>query len=443
MLRSIKKLLMRNDKAKIYGVSWDKSSNPVLTRTNDSVGMIAQAGLDSQYVNNTFDTAEIYRDIVNVTDSHGNVFVRIPKFYIRKTDGATKTWQISKQMFTGAYLPWCFWNFTTNTELPYVDVGKYNANLNSTKLESKSGTVPLINTNIVDYRTYAMNNGTGYQQLDIHVADVLQVLFLVEFATLNSQSIMAGFTSGELSGSDVATVAETGVNRIILANARAALFYVGQTISVGTSTGDLSIFYGRTITSKTVYDVSNTAINFDGTAVNIAVNNVVWTSGWKSGFSSGIVAKSGGIISLSNAKYPCMYRGIENPWGSMWQFVDGLNINNYQSWICKNQAGYASNVFASPYEQIGYVNSNTSSNYVKFMSLDSNYPFVELPTTTTGGSSTTYYSDYYYPATGQKVAIMGGTFNSGVTAGLFMWSLNSLSSVASILIAGRLVRKAL
>jgi hypothetical protein len=306
--------------------------------------------------------------------------VRIPKFYIRKTNGANlKTWQISRRMFAGAYLPYCFWDFTNSRELPYLDVGKYNASLSgANKLESKSGTYPLINKNIVDYRSYAVANGAGYQQLDLHTIDVLQTLFLVEFATLNSQAIMQGWTGGQYAATHLATVAENGVNRIILANANAALYAVDQPIGIGTSQGGNQICYGRTVTAIDVYDVSNKAISFDGAQVNIAIGNMLYHVGWKSGFSSGITAKSGSIASNSDGKHPCIYRGIENPWGSVYQWVDGVNITDYQARTCKDPASYASNLFAAPYEQIGYVNANADG-YAKSMGWDANYPFAALP----------------------------------------------------------------
>ncbi len=68
----------------IYGVSWDKSSSPTLTRTDDSVGFTAEAGVGAGTVVNDFDTAEIYKDITTSVDALGNTFVKIPKFYIKK-----------------------------------------------------------------------------------------------------------------------------------------------------------------------------------------------------------------------------------------------------------------------------------------------------------------------------------------------------------------------
>ena len=438
-----KLLLFGNNSAKIYGVSWNKGSSPTLTRTNNSIGMVANAGVGSTPVRNDFDSAEIYKDITQVTDALGNVFMRIPKFYIKKTDGTGfKTWQISKTMFAGAYLPACFWDFTTGTELAYIDIGKYNASLSgANKLESLPNKYPLINKTIVNFRTYAQANGSPYQQLDIHTVDVLQTLFIIEFATLNSQSVFAGYTGGEYVATDTATVAETAVNRVIVTNAVAATFVVGQAISVGTSLGGIQVFYGRTITSITVYDGSNKALNFDGAAVNIAVGNIVWSSGWVSGFSDSITAKSGSPVSNSDSKHPAMYRGIENPFGSVWQFVDGLNITDRQAWVCANAANYASNVFTSPYVQLGYVDGNTNG-YPIEMGWDAVNPYVALPITV-GGNTTTYYSDYYYQDVGQRIAIFGGTWNNGTIAGLFYWNLTSASSSTNINTGGRLVRKAL
>jgi len=434
-------------KGLIYGVSWDKSSNPVLTRTNASVGMVANAGVDSNVVVNDFDNAEIYKDITEVIDSYGNVFVRIPKFYIRKTDGVgSKTIQISRFPLDGAYLPWCFWNFSTNTELPHIDIGKYKASLSAdNKLESKINKYPLINKTIINFRDYARANNTGgllgYQQLDIHARDIIECLFQVEFATLNSQSIMQGFTTGQLTAAHTAVIAESGVNRIVVTNAVAALYVVGQTISVSSVAWNLSVFYGRQITAINVYDASNKYIVFDGTAVNIAIGNILHNTGQKNGITDAVVARSGSPVSNADGKRACKYRGIESPWGDCWQWVDGFNINEYQSWVCKDANSYASNLFANPYESLGYVNKDADG-YASERGFDASKPFAEMTTNTLGGSAT-YYSDYYYRNSGQRAALVGGRWNSGANAGLFYWNLYYSSDTADFSVAGRLVRKAL
>jgi hypothetical protein len=303
-------LLRKGGQHKIYGASWDGSSSPTLTRTDSAFGLTAQAGIDAGIVVNDFDRIYPWSAMVDVTDALGNVFVRIPRFYIKKTAiDAARIWQISAGYFPGAYLPECF------VGKSYVDVGKYNASLDGggTKLESKSGTFPLVNKNIVQFRTYAQANGAGYQQMDIHVVDLIRTLFYIEFATLNSQSIMAGFTSGQYNAAHTATVNENAVNRVIVANAVAAVYFAGQTIGLGTSLGGEQIFANRVITSIDVYDASNKAITVDGAAFNVAIGNIIYNKGWRSGFSSSIIAKSGSLVSNSSGKYSCKYRGIENP----------------------------------------------------------------------------------------------------------------------------------
>jgi len=325
--------------------------------------------------------------------------------------------------------------------LPYFDFGKYQANLSDdgTKLESKSGKYPLMNKNIVQFREYAQANGAGYQQLDIHAIDVLRTLMFIEFATLDIQAIMQGYTAGQYTGTHLATVTEENANRIIVANDHAALYRVGQAISIGTSQGGNQICYNRTITAIEDYDVNNKAISFDGEAVTVTAGNMLYNSGWKSGACDDVVASSG-VLTANGGTYPCMYRGIENPFGNMWQFIDGVNITDYQAWVCKDSRQYASNVFASPYEQLGYINHNEDG-YAQVMGHDENYPFAEFPTAI--NASPKYYRDYYYQTLGQRSAHFGGRWAGGSLAGLSCWYLAGASSGAYLAVGGRLIKKAL
>ena len=437
------KRLSSIDPFAIFGASWDKAATPTLTRTDVTNVFTSNVGVDSNVVVNDFDKALIWGEMKQVTDSLGNTFIRIPKCYIKKTDTTNlKTWQVSKTKYKDFYLPACFWDFTNSKELDYVDVGAYNASsADGIKLDSKSGTYPLVNKNIVQMRTMAQANGAGYQQLDIHVVDLLQTLFIIEQGTIQSQSKVAGYTAGQFTATHLATATETAVNRIIVATATAALYEVGQAISVGTSQGGNQIFYGRTITGKTVIDASNTAIEFDGTAVNIATGNMLYNTGAKSGFSAGIAASVGSPVSNSSGKFPFVWHGIENLFGSIYQFVDGVNINERQAWVCPDAASYASNLFTAPYEQLNYVNG-TADGYIKEMGYDPAHPYASFPTTV-GGSSSTYYGDYYYQLTGQRGALLGGSWDYGAGAGLFCWRLGGSSSDVTLYVGGRLVRKPL
>ena len=446
--RTINILTQKQAPPEIFGVKWDKGSVPTLTRTDDAANLTANAGVGFSSVMNDFDSKPIYGEIEQVEDSLGNVFMKVPKFYCRDTDGTShKQMQVSKRRYSGFYLPYLFWDFANNKELDYALIGKHKASLGTgNKLESKPNQYPLVNKNIVEFRTYANNNNvdglTGYQQNDIHWIDLLRKLAFIEFATLDIQSVMQGYTEGQYTTTHLATVTEAGVNRIIVANAHADLYRVGQAISVGTSQGDNQIFYGRTITSIDVYNESNKAITFDGEPVTITTGNVLYNTGYKTGFSSQLLASSGSIVA-NDGKYPCVYRGIESPFGDVWEFIDGLNINDRQAWVCKNAANYASNQFASPYEQLGYVNYNASG-YIQSMGFDPNFPFAQLPTAITGSTTPTqYYGDYYYQNAGQRIALFGGSWSFGAIAGLSLWSLCASSSNSNMTLGGRLMKKPL
>lgn len=179
----------------IYGVSWDGSSSGVLQRTDAAVGL--KAGING--AQNDFDTRAPWGLMdKTVTDSYGNAFVRVPKFYIRKTQNKSlSTWQVSMvKQGDDWYLPKCFYDFDTKKELDYVDVSRYEGSIVSGKLQSKTGVMPTGKTNINDFRTSAtalnVDGKKGYHLWDVHTLDVLQVLFTIEFATLDSQSIMEG-----------------------------------------------------------------------------------------------------------------------------------------------------------------------------------------------------------------------------------------------------------
>ena len=125
----------------------------------------------------------------------------------------------------------------------------------------------------------------------------------------------------------------------------------------------------------------------------------------------------------------------------MWEFVDGININEFQSWIALNADEYASNVFAEPYKKLSYINSNTNG-YAISMGFDKDYQFAEIPVSV-GGSGSTYYSDYYYQATGQRIALFGGRWTDASAAGLSYWYLDNSSGAARSTLGARLLKKAL
>ena len=296
-----------------------------------------------------------------------------------------------------------------------TDPGAYNTSINNGKAESVSGKVPKYNYNKANFRNNAEAVGEKYCLLDAKTIFVIQMLFLVEYADSNSQ-VMLG--QGIVNYSKATSImAESNTNRIIVSSAGTGL-YVGKTVCIGAS-GDWNsnVAADRQITAIEDYDdgtITGKAITFSGDPVNISTGNVIWGSAQISGDLDDLGYHSG--CKVNDGFHSVMYRNIENIFGNLWQHIDGLNIKDYQAYICDDPTQYANDKFTAPYEAIGYVNANTSDRYIKEMGFDEDNPEVMLPTEV-GGSSSTYYCDNYWCVAGNKIASVGGSFlNSGASS---------------------------
>ena len=141
----------------------------------------------------------------------------------------------------------------------------------------------------------------------------------LKYGTRNSQSVMAGCTNYNVQYT--ATVAETGVKRIIVSNANAAYFEIGMPVSIGTGT-DRNAWAchnkaeSAAIMAIDVYDDNNKAIYVDvDNAFDTTTSTYITTFHWRSGFSDNVLGRDGcpcpTSAGLTNGKYPVVIQGIE------------------------------------------------------------------------------------------------------------------------------------
>lgn len=447
-----KKVNLMVENTTIYGIkrALNSNSSSAWERTDDAVNLVANATKDGSVVQNDFDNIYPWSDIItynyDITNkvitayygdsnfsfdgSNGEVLTMIPEFYWKRyRDDTYEYIKISKYAIDGFI------------KSPAFSVGRYDTSLVDSKASSRSGVVPEVLRSIVSFRTLSKALGTGFHQLDYHYF-LIQLLYLVEYADYNSQSKLgSGLVNFRVSDSDKALLAETSVNRIILETSRANAFVVGQQASIGTSaTWNWSVAKNRTITSKEAYDdgtISGTAVYFDGDPVNIAVGNCLWSTGQKSGHCDSLGMRSGCLA--NDGKNAIIYRGIENFFGNVFQWIDGINIKDYQAYICYDPDSYVSDKFESPYEPLGYVNCSDTNVWAKQLGYDENNPLIAL-TTESGGSSSTYMCDTYYSSSGNRVARVGGYSYNTTIAGAWYWLMFSTSANASYDIGSRLLR---
>lgn len=200
------------------------------------------------------------------------------------------------------------------------------------------------------------------------------------------------------------------------------------------------------------------------TAIGQGVVNIPWTTG--SDTTSSYAGATGSTASLGNGtgratetttyeggvatkntadgKTSICYRGVENFWGNIWKFAYGINFycevgKPFLGYVCKD-FNYAESKRTDNYENIGFA-LPSENGYVSAMGYSTNYDWLFLPSEVKGNSSLPV-GDYYYQNNtwdGYRIALLGGTWIYGSSAGGFYWGLTYGVGTRSRIIGGRLV----
>ena len=448
---------LRASDKEIYGVRFEGSANSgaTVTRLYNAVGLVAGVGTDTEAPQNDFDSiypwsarrrccgywdtngefvVNAYKGEPGYTEdgTNGEVWVEHSLFYYRHIyDGDAEEIAISATPLAG-YSPAPIFLKNGGQDAPYQKAytAAYPMALVDAKPTSRTGVFPNI---------YSLNSAmTGAKKAgDAYIVTTCaeqytECLYMwVEFATRDVQTVMKGATSMPYSASDTATVAGTDTNQIIVATATAADYVVGQTIGIGTSLGGSQIAENRIVTAITAYDESNSAIAFDGAAVDIAVGNIVWTAGYINGTCNSVIASSGSPTSNTSGKYNCVYRGKESPYGNVSNYISDILVQRagdgtedspytYTPYYLPDPTKYANGTITEDYVALQY-NIPSQDGYAKKLGIDSRYPWVRI-TSEIGAGSTTYYSNYYsYPRYALCAARVGGNWGSVLYAGPCYW----------------------
>ena len=434
-------------KGNLYGIKRKVNDNtsPAWERIGDSIGLVAKATKNGETVQNDFDSRYPWSEIISYNydvikkkinayygdptfkfdGTNGEVLTRIPEFY----------WK--REIINGyEYIYIADYAIAGFNKSEEFSVGRYDACIDEDgKLHSYSGYSPSTNKNITQHRDAAKLLSDEFCMIDYRYF-MLQMLYLVEYANYNSQSQLGnGIIGIRYNANDKAIIAQERTNTIVIATND--YFKVGQQIAIGTTVDGVSICKDRTITKITEYSkdtTEGTAITFDGDPVNIAIGNIIHACAQKEGGCDSLGMKSGCLA--NDSQHAVIYRGIENIFGNVFNWIDGLNIQNYQAYICRNPKEYISDKFEVPYIKLGYVNCNEKDMYIKKLGFDEKNPDIALPIEIGGGAgSSSGMCDFYYSSEGNCAALVGGYFSYGSRAGLWCWNC-SVSSVTSYLNCG-------
>ena len=286
----------------------------------------------------------------------------------------------------------------SNITTYHADASKYlggNRNTSYTGVKSLLGR-PATYLTRAAFRTKASARGEGWSQQywDAYMAWVR--LYVVEYCNFNSQESYNpsktpdGYTQGGL-GSGVSTVDSQKWNTF---NAYNPFVPCGITRRLGNTSGAVTYNFA--------------AGEFQSTAVSVSVPS---------------------------------YRGIENPFGHIWKWTDGLNAycdgtsHKTSIYTCSNISNFADDTSTNYTLRTSNMQQG-SEGYIKTWNIDENADFIPL---TIGGSENSYLYDYSHAKnTGWRVLCSGGRADGGAYCGLFYFNVSDDSSYVAARIGGRL-----
>ena len=232
-------------------------------------------------------------------------------------------------------------------------------------LSSVSGKAPMNIGTRANFRAAAATRGTGWRQMDYDLVSAIQLLYLVEYASFYSQSMIgAGLTN--FGGAD----------------------------------------WSFRNDSNPIETTGNS--NSDGNATASVDNGTGATGSYMS------------------------YRGIENFYGHIWDFVDGININNNVPYVSNDDTVFADDT-ATDYTDLGITLINSDGWQETLEQTARGF----LPASV-GGSSSTYVTNGYYQGADWRTMILGGHATFSSMAGFFGMSVSEPAASINTVIGGRL-----
>ena len=344
---------------------WSKKADGTASARDGSNGQVMMEWGDFYYkVENNYPSAGKHQ--IKISPFSGNGWVLVPKHYISAYEAG-----IQRSTLKLASV------INTSTD--------YRGGNNNPAYDALSSSLlgkPASNFIRTNFRTYARSRGAGWNINSYSDYKWLFWFYVIEYATLNSQKdvntdlTVDGYRQGGL-GAGVTTAVAAEWDTFSAYN---PFINCGATDSLANLSGEVSV----------------TVTDFGGAGENrtFAVPR---------------------------------YRGHENPFGHIWNILDGVNINIKsvaegdvtETWISDDPATWNDANYTG-YANIG--NQARANGYQKTALMGSGAEFV--PAVTGGGADQThYYCDYYYtniPASGVslRMLMVCGSGNEGVFAGL-------------------------
>lgn len=428
------------DQYKIYGIEFDETI-PVggEKRICDSVGMENDYVIGNAFAKggkNDFDHAFPFGAIrlcnVRIENektslifegeegfsrdgSGGNVMVQIPKFYARREkEGSIERWMISGVCHPGFSVEPAF--LRDGKELDFVYVGAYNSATLGNGIFSYTGTSPDFCLPQAYYREEYGKAGYDVYDLAIHL--MLQRLIAIEFCNRKVKYELGGFLFVEYYYRlrENTVIVAKGKNCVVKNRSqRNDLYYPGMQIMFNCKKPHDPDPILRTLT-KVEADPEGIRLYYDGEDLSdqlpvgeSSVGGIFQKNGhsdclpYHTGRCGNIppLTEEAEIIPLVNA---FRYRGIENVWGNVWEYCDGLRIQDLQYYYTfePNQyngcdiTGWNKTAYPATQQNFLGVRDPMPPIWASEMGFDPATPLLPLPTATSHGKPGDFYDAGYY-----------------------------------------------
>ena len=423
----VKQFISNPDDLLTYGVEIDTtSSSPTLKRIGNPQlhkSLPIQSKMKGCLLDDNGNVTKYLSDIDWTDDQYidgtkGQVMVEIPKFYYKfETDGDIQRvriseyplsgYKLSNTMYVGAYEA-SLQRSTLKLCSVYNYDADYRGGINKSDYDGTYRSMlgrPATYISRINFRKYARNRNTAMTNWNILTYQAYKMiywLYTIEYASLNCQlEYNAELTSeGYHQGGLGAGVTNWSGSSWKNFNGYSPFIPCGHTNSLGNGTGIVP------------YEVKDA---------------------------------DGNVLLTTNVP---RYRGVENPFGHIWKFIDGINIRISPEvenggdglskvYVCQNTSLFSD----TNYDGYDYVGNEARNNgYVKKLIFGDDGEIMPLEV---GGGTTSYFCDYHYSdiptsAESLRAVLFGGHAYYGSLAGFAYACSHYAPSAAYAYIGSRL-----
>lgn len=302
----------------------------------------------------------------------------------------------------------------------------------------------------------------GFCELDLCTMLMLQRLFLVESALLDSQTVFGGntympFLIWDRTATYYSSEDVPGANAIRMRdNSISKRYRVGDAVAVmdtwSTFFSEKSGNMMRVITERKTEEDGMVRLRFSGAPVDVMAHKTGMSElPEHTGSTDGLAGKvaSRETFEQRRAHDAFCYRGIENLWGGAWVVLSGCAVKD-----CRLRVDYPDGRSAQVSYELPKQDVNLSSKqfgdpdrmYVKRMGYDPENPLIALPCEIgEGAGNCSYYCDAWFNEANpgeEYIVTFGGAWDNMAYAGLFAFRASFLPGKRVTFNGARLMSRA-